>query len=180
MTLRIMLTVIFLAFFAGYGIGHASEKKDEGTSILRGKEIYHERCAACHGVDGVSILPGAPEFAKGERLDKTDKELLQSMMHGKGDMPGWKETLSKQQCKDALTYVKLIVGEKVFAEKCLKCHGRGTPSVPSTVSKEAELKKSDKPLDICRGCEVESELSKEELLGVIRYLRAIPAGSKIE
>lgn len=158
--------------------GFADEKK--AGSFQGGKEIFHERCAACHGVDGVPILPGTPEFAKGERLDKSDEELLKTIMHGKDQMPAWKETLSTQQCKDALTYVKVIVGEKVFAEKCLECHGGGTPNVPSTILKEADLKKSDKPFDLCKGCEVESELSNEELLGVIRYLRAIPAGTKVD
>lgn len=155
--------------------GFAEEKK--AGAGLRGKEIFHEKCAACHGVDGVPILPGTPEFAKGERLDRSDEELLSVIMHGKDQMPAWKETLSKQQGKDVLAYVRAIVGEKVFEEKCMKCHTRGLPSLRSDVPKNSELKDYKGKLDICPGCNLEKEVTREELLEVIRYIRTLSDGA---
>lgn len=165
-----------LVVFLSWNFTYAGQK-DESTPGQRGKEIFHEKCAACHGVDGVPILPGTPEFAKGERLEKSDEELLKTIMHGKDQMPPWKETLSKQQCKDVLAFVRGIVGEKVFEEKCMKCHTRGLPSLRPDVPKNSELKDFKGKLDICRGCDLEKEVTREELLGVIRYIRALSDGS---
>lgn len=75
-----------------------------------GQEIYEEFCGACHGYDGVPLLPGAPSFFDGERLEKSDAELLKSIIEGKGDiMPAWKDMLSDEECESILHYVRSMV-----------------------------------------------------------------------
>lgn len=81
-----------------------------------GKIIFEENCAACHGFDGVPFLPGAPDFSVGERLDKTDAELMKSMKEGLNMMPPWQPegkdaVLNDQQLKDSLTYIKTFVAK---------------------------------------------------------------------
>ncbi len=83
-----------------------------GTSSLyaddSGQELFEENCAACHGDDGVSILPGSPNFAKGERLEKSDDELLKSINDGLNVMPPWDGVLSTKQMKACLDYVRSL------------------------------------------------------------------------
>jgi mono/diheme cytochrome c family protein len=98
---------VTLFFLGAVASGHALAG-DTQTSD-RGKEIYEEFCAACHGYDGVPILPGSPNFSTGERMDKTDAELLKTISDGKDDiMPPWKEVLSEQERKDVLHYIRSI------------------------------------------------------------------------
>lgn len=151
----------------------AGDSKKKVIDIQKGKEIYHERCAVCHGMDGNAMLPNAPSFAKGERLDKTDKELLQTIRHGKDVMPAWKETLTEKEMQEILQYTRVVVGDNVFQEKCLKCHGGAFPKLRTDIPDTKALTNFEGQLDICKSCEIEREMSKEELIEVIRYLRTL-------
>ena len=80
--------------------------QDDDTAAL-GTEIFEEFCGACHGYDGVALLPGAPSFSKGERLEKSDADLLKSIREGKGDiMPAWQDILSDEECEMLLHFVR--------------------------------------------------------------------------
>jgi mono/diheme cytochrome c family protein len=74
---------------------------DEALALL-----YEENCAFCHGYDGFPILPGAPNFAAGERLEKCDAALLVTMMTGKNDMPPWEDVLSRHEQRELLNFVR--------------------------------------------------------------------------
>lgn len=82
----------------------------DGTEVLaKGKEVYSELCAPCHGFDGVKVMDEAPSFSKGEALEKVDTELMESITNGKGDiMPPWAEELSQEEIVAVLTYVKTL------------------------------------------------------------------------
>lgn len=158
-----------LLFISGFKEVCAGEKGDVNT-LLRGKEIFHERCAVCHGADGNAMLPGAPSFAKGERLDKSDKELLNTIQHGKDMMPSWEGVISDEEQHDALSYVRVIVGDKVFEEKCLKCHQK-MPKIPPEIPQEKALQDSGDAIRLCKACEIEKELTREEQIEVIKFIR---------
>lgn len=162
---------ILLLLLVGYREGYG-EVNEGDNMLLRGKEIFHERCAVCHGADGNAMLPGAPSFAKGERLDKPDEELLKTIQHGKNMMPPWEGVLSSTEQHDALSYVRVIVGDKVFEEKCLKCHQK-MPQIPPEIPEEKALKDSSEAIRICRACEIEQELTREEQIEVIKFIRSI-------
>lgn len=169
----ILSSVIFIVFAFGKGSGQADGHKKKAQELQRGKDIYHERCAVCHGMDGNAMLPNAPSFAKGEKMDKSDKELLQTIRHGKDIMPAWKETLSEAEMKEVLNYARVVAGDKVFEDKCLRCHARSFPKLRTDIPDTKALTNFEGPLDICRSCEIEREMSNEELIEVIRYLRAL-------
>ncbi|MBI5286107.1 MAG: cytochrome c [Deltaproteobacteria bacterium] len=154
------------------GVGYAGEKKG-GVNITRGKGVYHERCAVCHGIDGNAVLPLSPSFAKGERLDKTDEELLQTIRHGKNMMPAWKEILTDDELKEVLMYARVVAGDKVFEDKCLRCHSGSFPRLRGNLPATKGLKDFTGMLDVCRSCEVEREMTREELIEVIKYLRTL-------
>ncbi len=73
-----------------------------------GEELYEENCAACHGDKGSSILPGTPDFARGERLEKSDDELLKSIEEGLNVMPGWAGIMTHKQIKECLDHARSL------------------------------------------------------------------------
>ena len=85
---------------------------EDADAVALGRDYYDEFCGACHGYDGVPLLPGAPSFSEGERLEKTDAELVKSIMEGKGDiMPPWKDMLSDEECESILLYLRSMADE---------------------------------------------------------------------
>ena len=82
--------------------------EDEALALL-----YEENCAFCHGYDGIPILPGAPNFAEGERLEKCNAALLVTMKMGKNDMPPWEDVLSLHEQRQLLNFVRhFVAGEE--------------------------------------------------------------------
>lgn len=83
----------------------AAHAQDESRNS--GQTIYDSYCAACHGFDGVPILSDTPNFAKGERLEKSEAELLKAIMDGKGPMmPGWTGILTEPGCDEVVEFLK--------------------------------------------------------------------------
>ena len=73
-----------------------------------GKELYEMNCSACHGNVGLAVLPGSPNFSKGERLEKTDTELLKSIRDGLKVMPPWQGVLSEADMKSTLSHIRSL------------------------------------------------------------------------
>ncbi|WP_431855013.1 c-type cytochrome [Azospirillum sp.] len=73
-----------------------------------GKAVYAANCEACHGPDGTAVLPGAPNFSKGERLEKADKVLATTVQNGLNAMPAWKGMLNDQEIANALAYIRTL------------------------------------------------------------------------
>ncbi len=74
-----------------------------------GRATFDAYCAPCHGYDGIPIMPETPNFAKAERMEIADKDLLKSIMDGKGEtMPPWGEILTPEQCAEVLAYIRVI------------------------------------------------------------------------
>ncbi len=85
------------------GMGPGSAYADDS-----GKELYESNCAGCHGDNGTALLTGTPHFSRGERLEKTDAELIVSIVTGLNIMPGWAGIMSEKEIKDSLTYLRLL------------------------------------------------------------------------
>jgi len=78
--------------------------------LAAGQEIFEEFCAACHGFDGIRIIPEAPNFSDGESLDQETPVLLASIRDGKGEiMPLWSNDLSERQMLDVLGYIMTLL-----------------------------------------------------------------------
>lgn len=73
-----------------------------------GRTVYEANCAACHGPDGTATVPGTPNFAKRERLEKPDGQLLNSIRHGLNIMPAWQGQLSNDEISSALMYIRTL------------------------------------------------------------------------
>lgn len=101
---RKFLISSFVFLFINLGVGLVFA--DSGDPV--GGELFEENCAGCHGEDGMPLLPGTPDFSKGERLEKTDDELLESIGSGLNVMPPWDGILSEKEMKNCLGFIRSI------------------------------------------------------------------------
>lgn len=77
-------------------------------NLVRGQQLYNLHCAACHGSRGEGVMPDAPKFSLGERLEQPDMSLLQSVKTGKKSMPPFFGILQDAQILDVLAYVRTL------------------------------------------------------------------------
>ena len=76
------------------------------ADVLKGGQIYRMHCASCHGASGISTMPNAPSFARGERMTQPDQMLLGSIRRGRGAMPGFFGVLSDRDTLDVIAYMR--------------------------------------------------------------------------
>jgi mono/diheme cytochrome c family protein len=126
------------------------EKKllDDGKVDI-GEKTYLTFCAGCHGYDGIATYPNAPSFALGERLQKENTTLMESIINGNDGEPGWGDTLEDDLLGYTLAFIRerfgniggdyrqqsdndfetagmsstLQTGEEFFSTFCAGCHG---------------------------------------------------------
>jgi len=74
-----------------------------------GKKIWGKHtCPMCHGIDGVPVIPGTPNFARGEGMIKPDSQLLLVVYSGAKLMPAWKGLLTRQEMINVVTYIRTL------------------------------------------------------------------------
>lgn len=78
------------------------------ANLARGQQIYQMHCAACHGFRGEGVAPEAPKFQLGERLNKPDLLLMQSVKSGSKTMPPFFGILKDPEILDVLGYVRTL------------------------------------------------------------------------
>jgi mono/diheme cytochrome c family protein len=110
-------------------IGYEGSDKASAERIERGAALYREHCQSCHGVDGTGEPPeniAGTDLAPAPALDDSahawhhsDGNLVQAILEGfekqGGRMPGWKETLSREQAEDVVTYLKSLWSFRSYA-----------------------------------------------------------------
>ena len=84
----------------------------------RGKLIYEQRCAVCHGQQGQGDGPEAPflsprpgSLVSAGTSVKSDADLLAVIANGKPRtaMPAWKDLLTEEQRRDVLAYIRTLI-----------------------------------------------------------------------
>jgi len=102
-------------------------------SVARGKPLYLQNCAPCHGTAGEGNGPLAPDYnppptnlvASGVRVSTKGLEVVIEMPHyssrlikkrvttGNREMLAWNEILTEQEIDDVVAYVRhLITAQK--------------------------------------------------------------------
>ncbi|MCG2577188.1 cytochrome c [Dechloromonas sp. XY25] len=98
-TMRMMLVAVLVTGAAG---------TVSAANFVQGQQLYQMHCAACHGGRGEGVMPDAPKFRMGERLDQPDMILMQSVKSGKKTMPPFFGILQDAQILDVLAYVRTL------------------------------------------------------------------------
>lgn len=73
---------------------------------VKGRAMYENRCAGCHGMEGLPQVAGIANFKMGEGLMKPDQQLLAFVKKGKGVMPGFKGILTDTEILDIIAHVR--------------------------------------------------------------------------
>jgi cbb3-type cytochrome c oxidase subunit III len=111
--------VLMCGFYLQRGVRAAAapEKKDKAATIERGRAVYVQNCARCHGSDGraqtdTGQLYGATDLADGkwwreERI--SDRRLIASITNGKkGGMPAYGKKLAKTDIAAVVAFVRTL------------------------------------------------------------------------
>lgn len=113
-------------------------------------------CAACHGMDGVSMIPGYPHLAaQNQRYSVTQMELIRDQVRVVPEMAGMLDGMSEQDLRDIAAYYetlpahighaepdeeKLALGERIYragipqkgVAACAACHApTGSGNAPA-------------------------------------------------
>ena len=76
-----------------------------------GEQLYVTFCAGCHGMNGIAAYGGSPSFALGERMEKSDAELLGTILRGHDIMPPWADKFPKEWLKHTLRFIRSLQAE---------------------------------------------------------------------
>ncbi len=116
-----MLSLVFLSALAatlvlaqGKTNGSKPAAAASAEEIQKGKAVYDFRCAVCHFAksDAKKIGPGMKGLAKrgtyanGKSVD--DASLREWIEKGGKDMPGFKQSLTAEQIRDLIVYLKTL------------------------------------------------------------------------
>lgn len=80
----------------------------DAASVVDGKAIYEIKCEVCHGTGGVPAIPEAPAFSKGERMEKPDEFLKNSVKRGIKTMPAWGEALTDKEIDNVVAFIRTL------------------------------------------------------------------------
>ena len=111
MKLRTMHARGTLALLAGFLIvTPLAAVSAAGQDSAAGATVYKSKCATCHGPDGGGTPMGktlkVADLRSAEVQSKSDAELIQVVSEGKGNMPGFKGTITDDEINAVVTFVR--------------------------------------------------------------------------
>ena len=115
--LVVTLTVIagpFMAIPSSFAAAQGSQDSGAG--------VYKAKCATCHGQDGSGNTPvgkslKVADLRSAEVQKKTDAELAQSIVEGKGNMPSFKSSTTEDEIHALVMYVRTLAPKAGSAPK---------------------------------------------------------------
>ncbi len=85
------------------------------TAIEKGKAIFKQQCAMCHGnkgrgdgMAGMSLTPRPANLTSAKVQEQTDGEIFWKITHGRSPMPSYKSILSDEQRWQLVTYIRTL------------------------------------------------------------------------
>ena len=106
-----------LGLLAGQ-LAHAPASPGGSMDLERGRTIYEQHCADCHGPEGrgdgrqaTSLSPRPGNLISAQTSAKSDQEMLKIIAKGKPRtaMNGWEDRLSHADRIDVLAYIRSLV-----------------------------------------------------------------------
>jgi mono/diheme cytochrome c family protein len=159
-------------------------------SAVEGQEIYTAQCAECHAADGTGEVPAARNFRDLDYMrGETPANFYAAVTEGRGEMPGFNDSLSSDERWDVVFYiwrlsttpVVLQAGQVVYDGQCANCHGSDGSGELLGSADFTDLRQMDQlaPRDLYltvtqgRGSmpSWQARLSQDQRWSVIDYLR---------
>ena len=128
-------------FVAALGSEGALELPGAPIDLARGRQVYTDRCASCHGERGLGdgpaargMTPAPPALGDPALMaDATPALLYRVISVGVPgtQMPAWSAQLTPQQRWEVVAYIQSLhasaadrlEGEGLFVQRCAACHG---------------------------------------------------------
>lgn len=73
-----------------------------------GKRLYDVHCAGCHGINGHSIVPSAPNLSRGEKMFRPDFDLVNILKTGTANHPPFLGLMSEKEMLDVVGYARTL------------------------------------------------------------------------
>ena len=114
---KIIVTMVMGLAVISVGVQLAIAAPKEGDSSSadhsKGKRIFAQHCAGCHGPagkgDGYLLLgPNPANLTRPATKKKSDAALLHTIHEGKPNMPSWKARLSEEESRAVLGYIRTL------------------------------------------------------------------------
>ena len=102
--------ILSLIVLSGGIIGVQTQMSPAKTKAA--KKLFSQKCVKCHGSDGAGKtvfgqIAGTTDLTDPEWQDKADdKQIVNSITHGRGQMPSFEKQLSKEQIELLSNYVR--------------------------------------------------------------------------
>jgi cbb3-type cytochrome c oxidase subunit III len=94
--------------------GEPDSKKPKQSAAERGRTVYANNCARCHGGDGTSQttmgqMTEAPNLTDAAwQRGKSTSRMVAAVSNGRGQMPAFKKKLSRQDIGAAVAYIRTL------------------------------------------------------------------------
>jgi len=100
-----LLIVIATAFSAAFA--------EKAPPASEAKSNFNLQCSSCHGKDGTGDTPvgkslNAADLRSKDVQKQSDAELAQIISEGKGNMPSFSDSLSKDQISALVAYIRKL------------------------------------------------------------------------
>jgi mono/diheme cytochrome c family protein len=104
----VVAITMFMGSTAAVGFGQAADNSAAAT--------YKTNCASCHAADGHGSAVGkslhAADFHSAQVQDQTDAQLASVIAQGRGNMPAFGSSLSKDQIDALVKYIRTFKDAK--------------------------------------------------------------------
>ena len=110
----LVLVLLAANLLTGFvAISQTTSDKLSPTKAKEAKRLFKQKCAKCHGQDGAGNnygqIVGATNLTQSEWQQRVDdKRLLNSIKHGRGQMPAFDEKLTADQIASLALYVRTL------------------------------------------------------------------------
>jgi mono/diheme cytochrome c family protein len=110
-------SLILLVLFVGLTLFVVSiVRASPGPDSAASSATFRTKCAMCHGQDGGGSQVGksmnVPDLRSQAVQKLSDAELAQVISNGKGGMPPFKSSLSEEQIRSLVSYVRSLHQKK--------------------------------------------------------------------
>lgn len=103
-----VFTLVFGLVTVGAGLSRPAVRlQADPTSTKEGRRLFQQKCAVCHVRTSSIARQYAPPLS-GRLVTGNEVRIRESIIEGKGRMPGWKYTLQAGQIDDVIAYLKTL------------------------------------------------------------------------
>lgn len=75
---------------------------------VKAKQNYDRYCAACHGFNGMSVMPDAPNLRLNQGLMQSDQQIVQKLKTGSTRKPPFIGLINERELLDIVIYSRTI------------------------------------------------------------------------